>query len=272
MPNISCTNSVLIPSLYQGGLFILPTVQNSEELCNYATSIVEDIFESPIDEIEITGSITLQAFIDKAKKCKSTFTNDDKTKKLLRSLILDRYKLYSQHRFLYDLPRLRIVPTSSFLSSGISYNYKPHRDTWYGATQDQINHWMSLSNVTEESTFYIAPTYFTRSVENNSEIFDLDEWDLKYRPLAEQSAATENRPHPIPLVDIPNEDKYSIVIPRGSEVVFSAHHLHGSGSNTTSKVRFSIDYRVCLENQVYSPPENIDNRASGEYKKYMISV
>lgn len=119
---------------------------------------------------------------------------------------------------------------------------------------------------------YIAPTYFTRPIENNSETFDLDEWDSKYRPLAEQNTSTEVRPHPIPLAELPNEDRYSIVMPRGSEIVSSGHHLHGSGPNTTLKVRFSIDYRVCPETPAYSPPENLDNRASGDYRKYMFAV
>jgi hypothetical protein len=171
---------------------------------------------------------------------------DKQTIKLLKALILERYKLHENDSLLFDVPRLRIVPNSSFLSSGISYNYKPHRDTWYGAGQDQINHWMTLANATENSTFYIAPCYFSREINNNSEIFDLDEWDSKHRPRAESNVTTEERPHPIPLTDLDMIDRYNIVIPRGSEVVFSGQHLHGSAQNTRSLVRFSNDYRVCL--------------------------
>ena len=272
MPSIIQTDSVDIPNIYQGSLLFLTPSNFSLELCNFAESIIEDVFELTIGEITTDESTDVRHFITKAKKCKSTFTNHITTHKLLKELILERYKFYEKDSFLFDVPRLRIVPNSSFLSSGISYNYKPHRDTWYGAGQDQINHWMTLANATENSTFYIAPSYFSCEINNNSEIFDLDEWDSKHRQLAESNIETEERPHPIPLADVNMSDRYNIVIPRGSEVVFSGQHLHGSGQNTNSLVRFSIDYRVCLEKTKNLLPLNIDNRAIGDYKKYMFSV
>jgi hypothetical protein len=272
MPSIIQADSVIMPNIYQGSLLFLPPSHLSQELCNFAENMIEEVFESKISEIKTDGSTNIQSFIGKAKKCKSTFTNDNQTIKLLKALILDRYKLYENENLIFDVPRLRIVPNSSFLSSGISYNYKPHRDTWYGAGQDQINHWMTLANATENSTFYIAPSYFGREINNNSEIFDLDEWDLKYRKLAESNILTEDRPHPVPLADLNMSDRYNIVIPRGSEVVFSGQHLHGSGQNTNSLVRFSIDYRVCLKETKHLLPLNVDCRAVGDYKKYMLSV
>ena len=272
MPSIIQTDLVMMPDIYHGSLLFLPPSNLSQELCNFAENMIEEIFELKISEINTDSSSDVQSFIAKAKKCKSTFTNDKQTIELLKALILDRYKLYENDCLIFDLPRLRIIPNSSFLSSGISYNYKPHRDTWYGAGQDQINHWMTVANATENSTFYIAPSYFSREINNNSEIFDLDEWDSKYRQLAESNILTEERPHPVPIADINMSDRYNIVIPRGSEVVFSGQHLHGSGQNTNSLVRFSIDYRVCLEKTKHLLPLNVDNRAVGDYKKYMFPV
>jgi len=272
MPCIIQASQVVIPDIYQGSLLFLPPSNLSQELCNFAENMIQEVFELKIGEINTDGSTDVQSFIAKATKCKSTFTNDKQTIKLLKALILERYKLHENDSLLFDVPRLRIVPNSSFLSSGISYNYKPHRDTWYGAGQDQINHWMTLANATENSTFYIAPYYFSREINNNSEIFDLDEWDSKHRPRAESNVTTEERPHPIPLTDLDMIDRYNIVIPRGSEVVFSGQHLHGSAQNTRSLVRFSIDYRVCLEKTKISPPLNVDSRATGDYKKYMFPV
>ena len=214
----------------------------------------------------------LQTFINKAKKCKSTFTNDPKTQKLLQALILKRYKDYSRADLIYDVPRMRIIPNSEFLSAGISYNYLPHRDTWYGAGQDQINHWMALANVTEDATFYVSPSYFSQPFANNSEIFDLDRWDEKYRPLAEANTKIEERPHPVPLGSLKEDDRCRIIIPPGYEFVFSGQHLHGSGKNITDHVRFSIDYRVCVNTQSCPVPLNVDNRATGNYKKYMLPV
>jgi hypothetical protein len=272
MPSIYCAEHVDISQIYKGGLIFCPPSDSSRELCGFATNIVESVFENKICEIMTDASTDIALFVEKATKCKSTFTNDKKTHELLKKLILDRYKLNKNDPLLFDVPRLRIVPDSNFLSSGISYNYKPHRDTWYGAAQDQVNHWMTLANVTENSTFYIAPSYFNHPFINNSEIFDLDEWDTKHRKEAASNVSAENRPHPIPLEELDMRDRCNIVIPYGSEVVFSGHHVHGSAQNLTSNVRFSIDYRICLEKLSHEAPLNIDNRASGDYKKYMLPV
>jgi len=272
LSSLTHLDHVEIESIYEGDLCIMPACQISEDLCDYAESVVTDIFESPLDQIETDAKADTSDFITKATKCKSTFTNSDKTQQLMKALIAERYKLYPKHQFLYDVPRLRIVPNSNFLSSGISYNYKPHRDTWYGASQDQLNHWMAVSNVTKQSTFYLAPSYFKKPIENNSEIFDLDEWDSKHRKLASKNVGSEERPHPVPLVELAPEDKHGVVIPKGSEIVFSGVHLHGSQTNTTSKVRFSIDYRIAPDTQSFKLPKNVDCRATGDYKKYMLSA
>ena len=272
MPNLLINNEVDLPVIFNGGLILLQPLESVYELNAHATNIVENCFEQNIFDITTNEFTNLSEFVDKAKACKSTFSNDSKTHTLLRQLILERYKKYSKESLLFDVPRLRIVPNSLFLSSGISYNYKPHRDTWYGGDEDQVNHWMNLANASADATFYISPNYFFRSVSNNSEIFDLDEWVSKYRPLAEKSVQTEARPHPIPLEEISENDQYKIVMPPGFEVVFSGHHLHGSAPNTTKSVRFSIDYRVCVKTQEYSLPKNIDNRATGVYKNSMLKV
>ncbi len=272
MPSIIQTDSVDVSAVYHGSLLFLPQSNLSRDLCDFATKVVEEVFGLRIGEIGTDESTDVHTFIAKAKKCKNTFTSGKQTKKLLAALISERYNLYKNENLLFDVPRLRIVPKSSFLSSGISYNYKPHRDTWYGGGEDQINHWMSLANVTENSTFYIAPSFFSRKIDNNSETFDLDEWYSKYSLNAEFSVEREERPHPVPLVDVSMDDVNKIVIPPGSEIVFSGHHLHGSSQSTNSLVRFSIDYRVYFEKSMHQVPKNIDSRASGDYKKYLFPL
>lgn len=273
MQNLSFTESLEIQDIYDGSLTIAVKVPESMALVQHARNIVEDIFENQIDLIKTADFLDVKQFVQKAKQAKSKFTNDSTTREILVELIKKRYLKNNTTNLLYDVPRLRIVPNSEFLSSGISYNYKAHRDTWYGGGQDQINHWMPVANVTPQSTFYITPEYFHKPVSNNSEIFDLDEWDTKYRTQAEQNINEESRPHPVPLEALSDEKNYYILLPTGTEFVFSAHHLHGSGKNTTNKVRFSVDYRVDpVTCSGYRPPVNLDCRATGNYKKYMFKV
>lgn len=255
--------------IFNGGLSILNINPEVTKLLNHAKSIVEDCFSSPIEDITHDNNLDLDHFIASADKSKTRFTDGEDTKELLTNLIKSRYSSELLEYALFDKPRLRIIPNSDFLSSGISYNYKPHRDTWYGGTEEQINHWLPLCNVTPETTFYVSPEYFDKEFENNSEIFDLDQWDVKFRKKASSNVKAEDRPHPTPLKELPESARYRVVIPRGNEFVFSGHHFHGSSSNKTNLVRFSIDYRVVIQKKEFIYPRNIDNRATGNFKKQM---
>ena len=126
--------------------------------------------------------------------------------------------------------------------------------------------------MTFDSTFYVSPSHFSRVIENNSEIFDLDVWDTKHRKDATQSMRKEERPHPIPLEALPDSSRMAVVMPRGHEFCFSGHHLHGSLPNTTKSVRLSIDFRVSIPSLSRLAPKNIDSRATGDYQKYLIKL
>lgn len=255
-------------SLFFGELFLHPCNDASNRLVAHAKEVAHKAFGG-IPCLNGNSETELKEFIEKAEKAKSSFTNSSIIKEILEELILTRYEASVKNLF-YDVPRLRIIPNSSMLKSGISYNYLPHRDTWYGSGQEQINHWLSVSNVTKESTFYIAPKYFLQAVPNNSEVFDLDIWDSSHRKAANSSIRTENRPHPTPTQVIPNDEKLAVVIPPGYEICFSGHHLHGSLPNVTTEVRLSVDYRVSIPSLLRQAPTNIDCRAKGDYLKFMV--
>ncbi len=242
--------------------------EKSKELIEYARNVVYEAFNG-VPTLRGSSDDELKTFIERAKTAKNNFTNSSRTREILEGLIMTRYDI-SIGKLYYDVPRLRIIPNSSYLKSGISYNYLPHRDTWYGGGQEQINHWLPVLNVTEQSTFYIAPRFFFEAVPNNSEIFDLDVWDFSYRKMASASVRREGRPHPLPSKEISDADKLAIILPPGHEVCFSGHHLHGSLPNKTPDVRLSIDYRVSVPSLLNLAPKNVDCRAKGNYLKFMI--
>ena len=262
-------SAICLDGIFNGDMEVHAAIQESEKLSEYAEEIIYSEFEGP-SKLSDNSEKALLEFIEKAENVKKKFTNSPVSKMILEELVLRRYGHLELKELRYDVPRLRIVPNSSLLNSGVSYNYRPHRDTWYGAEQGHINHWISVSNVTGASTFYIAPSYFGKVINNNSEIFDLDAWQNDYRAVAVKSVRREERPHPIPLEDIPDNLKCAIVIPRGYEICFAAQHLHGSLPNSTGEVRLSIDYRVCSPDLLSIAPTNIDNRSTGDYLKYMI--
>ncbi len=89
---------------------------------------------------------------------KSKFTNDLATKKLVQEILadfgLDLDKTY------FDVPRLRVVTSDKFLTSGVGYAYKAHRDTWYGSPASQINWWLPVFDLDVEQTLALYPSYW----------------------------------------------------------------------------------------------------------------
>jgi hypothetical protein len=259
--------------IFDGSIITMPPIQEALDLLDHARKIAEDVFGQSLDEIEERPGDDPKLFISYAHQIKTRFTDGADTQELTKALIRARYPEELLQHMIYDKPRMRIIPNSNFLSTGISYNYKPHRDTWYnGGVQEQLNHWMPLCNAGVNSTFFMAPSYYNKPVENNSEIFDVDVWDQKFRKQADKMLEKEERPHPVPIHEMPAEDKYLVVMPVGYELAFSGHHFHGSGENTTSKVRFSLDYRTIVQLDGYTYPENIDCKATGDLRTQYLPV
>lgn len=267
------SNTIIPQDIFDGGVSMLSETAESIALRDHALNIITTVFGVKPEDFEPDPSEAgIADFVAKATKVKSTFTDGADTQDLVKALIRSRYDADLIPHMIYDKPRLRIIPNSNYLNSGISYNYKAHRDTWYGGVQEQINHWMAVANVSPASTMYLTPAYFHRPVANTSEVFDLDMWDQKFRKLASQNVKAEERPHPIPIDNIPDEDHFYLDIPSATEVTFSGHHFHGSGLNTTNRVRFSVDYRTVIQLDGYTYPANIDNKCTGDLRKYMFPV
>ena len=264
-------NVVDVEAIHSGNLLFLSGVDPSNALVAHAIATSDRWLSGFFDEHgHAITEASLPAFVKGAIEAKKEFTNGEKTKRLLLDLISQRYDNYRELDLFFDLPRLRIIPPSYIYKSGASYNYQPHRDSWYAATTDQINHWIAVRNVTADSTFYIAPSFFDITVPNTSHEFDLDVWNSVHRPAAEKSTYEELRPHPSPTVDIPDGARVSVVMDTGNEVVFSGTHLHGSTPNLTDRVRLSIDYRVVIPALSDRAPMNIDSAAVGDYNKYLV--
>ena len=59
----------------------------------------------------------------------------------------------------FALPR-----TVDYLTSGISYAFHPHRDTWYSAPFCQINWWIPVYEIVPENVMAFHPRYWTQPV------------------------------------------------------------------------------------------------------------
>jgi hypothetical protein len=267
-----CLNNqnILIDKIFDGNLMLFNACDKSKALVNHAIEYAQEHLGVFFGSSAMPLENNLSDFVKKTTALKKTFTNCEKTKALLEELIFQRYSAYQELELFYDVPRLRVIPNHNLIKAGISYNYQPHRDTWYGGGMGQINHWIAVQNVSVDATFYIAPSYFNKAVENSSNNFDLETWDKVHRPAASESINEENRPHPSPYEPIEDDAKLLIDLGQAYEIAFSGAHLHGSSPNTTEKIRLSIDYRVYLPELEKYEPKNIDSSASGDYLKYTL--
>jgi hypothetical protein len=138
-----------------------------------------------------------------------------------------------------DVPRLRCVPGGGQHIPAAAPVYYAHRDTWYANPKAQINAWIPLHDVDEAVTFEIFPEAFDRAVENDSERFDLEDWE-----------ANIGFQNPSPPVDAYPRARGSGWGPplrfdarAGEILLFAAAHLHATRPHAREEARFSTDFR-----------------------------
>jgi hypothetical protein len=191
--NPSLDDAARRKALFAGNLIVLGATPASRALCQHAINMAKEAFD-PLDPEHAQESLEVQKFIEIVGPLKSRFTNDMRTKELVRAYLeeqgVDTNVTY------FDVPRLRVVPHSGYLTAGVSYAYKAHRDTWYSSPHGQINWWLPVHEVVPERAMSFYPTYWDRKVPNSSGDFDYDEWtrvghqghpqtsDSAYRPTS----------------------------------------------------------------------------------------
>ena len=70
------------------------------------------------------------------------------------------------------MPRLRTVTSDGYLTSGLGYAFKPHRDTWYSSPMCQLNWWLPIYETTPENTMAFHPRYWDLPIKNSSNDFN----------------------------------------------------------------------------------------------------
>lgn len=227
--------------IFAGDFFLYTDSAASRALCQHARDLVVQAFAG-LDPERAQFELDVKDFIAKAGPLKSGFTNSQKTKELCQAYIAelgcDLEKTY------FDLPRLRVVPSDNFLTSGVSYAYKAHRDTWYSHPRQLVNYWIPVYPVVGGNTMSMFVRYFDTAVENGSPDFDYDEWVTNSRFAAAGQVKAEARPHPLPRQPIDPTGEIRIAGGMGDAMLFSTCHLHATAPNNSGVTRFSVDLRT----------------------------
>ncbi|WP_155524550.1 hypothetical protein [Oleisolibacter albus] len=245
-----------------GHLFILSDRPGLQALCVHADKLIREAFDG-IDPLMAQHALTVDQFVACVSPLKSTFTNSDETKSLmqacLRELGCDPADTY------FDLPRLRAIPSHDYLTSGVSYNYQPHRDTWYAHPQALINFWMPVYGITADGGMDMFPGYFNHPVPNGSAGFHYGDWVATARYAAAQHITSDPRPHPWPDRPIDRTGAVRLALGAAEAMCFSGHHLHASAPNRMGFTRFSIDFRTISLSDLRDGrgPANLDSDARG---------
>lgn len=178
-------------------------------------------------------------------------------------------------RVAFDPLRLRVIRHEGHHNPLAAPVYHPHRDTWYAHPPALIAWWIPLDDLAAHETFVFYPDKFAVPVDNDSEIFDYDDWvrdgwELK---IGWQKLGTDARfPRSAPGVD--GGRSVGFACRAGDNLVFSGAHFHATLPQATGRTRFSLDFRIVdLDDHAAGlGAPNVDNRSRGsalrDYVRY----
>lgn len=248
-------------ALYNGSIFFHSPSKGSQALCDLAWDVISDGFGS-MDPMRAQFEMPVEDFVAVISKVKPAFTHHPDAKKHLRTLLEEAGADPEQTYF--DVPKLRIVSTDGYLTAGMGYAYKAHRDIWYACPESQINWWTPIRPITERRGMAFYPSCFDREVPNNSQDFDAYQWNADGRKNAGKFINSDPRPHPSFKGESLEEPQVFVGQP-ASLIEFSAQHLHATVPNDSGETRFSIDFRTVHRQDIieHKGAKLSDNRSTG---------
>jgi Phytanoyl-CoA dioxygenase (PhyH) len=248
--------------LYGGDLFAFSAGESATKLAELARELSETAF-APHDPQVAQESMPAETYVEILAELKPKFIHHPRAKELIAGLLSELG--CDIERTYFDVPRLRTMAHGEYLKAGLALQFHPHRDTWFSAPHQQLNWWLPVYAIESENCMAFHPQYFDTPVRNSSAGYDYDEWSKTGRQQAAKQVKKETRKQPQAEEPLELEPDVRVVTPPGGTIVFSAAQLHSTVPNTTTRTRFSIDFRTVnvddLADGVAAP--NIDSECSG---------
>jgi hypothetical protein len=227
--------------LYNGQIHVFSPRKSAVELCDFARRMCVEAF-APHDPQKAQFDLPVERFAAILAELKPKFIHHPTSKQLIQNLLnevaCDPAKTY------FDVPRLRTSTSDDYLTSGISYAFHPHRDTWYSAPFCQINWWMPVFEIVPENIMAFHPRYFTQPVRNSSRIYNYQEWNKTSRESAAKHIKSDTRVQPKPEEPMELDPQIRIAMPVAGMMLFSGAQMHSTVPNNSGRTRFSIDFRT----------------------------
>lgn len=248
--------------IYDGQILVFPPRASTEALIAHAREMIEDAFLGK-DPRYAQFDLTVQEYVDVVAPLKPRFIHNDTTKRMVKGVLTEFG--CDLERTYQDVPRLRMVTSDAYLTSGVGYAHHMHRDVWYAAPHAQLNWWLPIYDIETECSMAFHPRYWTEPVENGSGEFNYYQWNAVGRGAAAAQVTSDTRKQPKPHHDIDPDPQVRFVVPAGGVVLFSGAQLHSTVPNTSGFTRYSIDFRTVDIDDVIAGigAPNIDNASTG---------
>lgn len=249
--------------LYAGDIYVYSPTESTRALCQLADDLARDAF-NPFEPVTAQHYLPVETYVEILKELKPKFIHHPECKRIIPKILAELGCSVSQTYF--DVPRLRTACAGEYLTTGMAYAFKPHRDTWYSPPMSQINWWIPVYPISHQNTMAFHPQYWERPVRNNSARFDYQDWNSRGRvAAAHQSVKQDTRFQSAAIEPVSLENDLRLTCPPGGVIVFAAAHLHSTVPNTSNQTRFSIDFRTVdrrdIERDRGAP--NLDSEANG---------
>jgi hypothetical protein len=227
--------------LYEGALFLFEAHPASRALAEHARDMVEAAF-APHDPERLHEALPVEACVKVLAELKPAFIHHPRSKALIQEL-LTAFGCAREATY-FDVPRLRSAFPADYLSAGLAYAFHPHRDTWYSAPFCQQNWWLPVYDFGAGNALAFHPQYWRRPLKNGSRDYNYYRWNAEGRAAAAAQVKTDTRPQPKAEEQVELEPDLRPIVTAGGIILFSAAQLHSTVANSTSRVRWSIDFRV----------------------------
>jgi hypothetical protein len=248
--------------LYSGQVLVYAALPESLALVEHARHLIAEAFGSDNPQTA-QFDMPVEDFAALLARMKPKFIHHPESKKRIKAL-LEAFRCDLEQTY-FDVPRMRTSTADDYLTSGISYAFHPHRDTWYSAPFSQLNWWIPIYPVVPENVMAFHPKYWSSPLRNGSRRYDYYEWNRTNRLTAAEHIKADTRDQPRPEEPLQLEPQVRVVPEVGGVMLFSGNQLHSTVPNTSGRTRFSIDFRTVNLGDVVARREapNLDSECTG---------
>jgi len=249
-------------ALYDGQLIVYSPRPSSTAFSAFARGMAEKAFGS-LDPRQAQHSLPVEQYAAILAELKPKFIHHPVVKELLQALLCDFG--CDPEKTHFDVPRMRTATHGGYLTTGIAFEFHPHRDTWYSAPFNQINWWLPIYNIEPDNAMAFHLNYWNHPVRNGSSHYDYAEWNDKHRKNAAEHIGVDTRPQPKPEETVRMDPQLRLICRAGGVILFSGAHLHSTVPNTSGHTRFSIDFRTVHLDDVIARrgARNVDSMCTG---------